>query len=70
MMKVYTGTYGQLEYLGTPIFLHTDNGESFIPAPLYFWKVIHNAVKGEATAFVGLNDPHASGAPTLMCKNE
>ena len=68
--KVYTGTYGQLEYLDTPIFLYTEDGDSFIPAPLYFWKVIHNEQRGEATVFVGLNDPHASGEPALMCKNE
>ena len=70
-MKVYTGTYGQLEYLGTPISLYTaDDGDGLIPAPLYFWKVIHDEVRGEATAFVGLNDPHASAPPDLMCKNE
>ena len=41
---MYTGTYEWLEYLDkdgveTPIFLYTEDGERWIPAPRYYWKV-------------------------------
>ena len=42
-IDVYTGTYEWLEYPGesgvTPIFLYIDGGESWLPAPKYYWKV-------------------------------
>ena len=57
-LDVYTGTYGVLEYPDTSsvnqkIYLYTDNSETWIPVPQYFWKVVHDVENNEAIAFVG-----------------
>ncbi len=70
-INIYTGTFGQTVYPNvsgeqTPIYLYA--GE-LVPAPLYYWKVVHDPEAGRAAAFVGLNDPHARVAPALMCKD-
>ena len=43
-IDVYTGTYEWLEYpdkdgVERPIFLYIEDGERWIPAPKYYWKV-------------------------------
>ena len=63
-VTVYSGTYGILEYPNdknenTPIFILEDDGNWYIPAPKYYWKILLNEVTKEVSAFVGLNDPHA-----------
>ena len=77
---MYSGTYGILEYPNdenenTPIFILEDDGNWYIPAPKYYWKILLNEVTKEVSAFVGLNDPHADNIPleeafcTTSCSN-
>lgn len=70
----YTGTHEYLRYADTnnnpaPIFLYTANGKQYIPAPLYYWKVLHDPATNTAAAFIGLNNPHAETAPKELCPN-
>ena len=67
-----TGTYEVLEFPNkdkkpTGIFLAKI--ESAVPAPKYYWKVVHDPETKRAAAFIGLNDPHAKKAPPELCKN-
>ena len=62
-LVVYTGTHGNLELLGsdnnTPkkIYLAFDaKRKGLIPAPLYYWKVVHNPSTNQATAIIGINN--------------
>lgn len=63
-LDVYTGTYGVLTLADVngvqkPIYLAKDaNSNNMIPAPKYYWKVVHDPVSNKATAFVGINNPH------------
>ena len=48
---MYTGTYEWLSYpdegkVGRPILLYVEDGKRWIPAPKYYWKVIHNKNTG------------------------
>ena len=70
-LSVYTGTSGILQFPDTnnnnqDIFLY--NSE-YVPAPLYYWKVLHDADTNTAAAFIGLNNPHESVAPLEVCTN-
>ena len=67
-LKVFTGTEGQLRVgkSHVPVSLATKK-DSFkevtndlIPAPLHFWKLVHNYDENAAIIFVGLNNPHIS----------
>merc|ERR1711860_84514 len=54
----------------TSIFLkNTDNGEKYVPAPLYYWKVLHDPKSNTSAAFIGLNNPHATERPKELCTN-
>ena len=73
-VMVYTGTFGLLYLPGTdnqnhPIYLYTQKGNQYLPAPLYFWKVLHNPVSSQAVAFMGLNNPYVTQSPKLKCQN-
>jgi len=74
-VSVYTGTHGILEYPDknnnlTQIFLYnSDNGEKYVPAPLYYWKVLYDQESDTSAAFIGLNDPHATAPPQQLCTN-
>ena len=66
-----TGTHGILEYpskkkIMTPIHLYNS---SYVPAPMYYWKVVQDPLTNTAAAFIGLNDPHAKTAPKELCHN-
>ena len=51
--------------------MYTESGAPWLPAPLYYWKVVHNEVTNEAIAFVGLNDAHEASPPQeLFCENQ
>ena len=65
---VYTGTYGNLQYHNQDIFLYEQDGQEWIQAPLYFWKVLHNSIDNEAVAFIGTNDPHEPSPPIPFCE--
>ena len=67
-VTVYSGTYGILEYPNdknenTPIYILEDDGNWYIPAPKYYWKILLNEVTKEVSAFVGLNEPHSEDIP-------
>ena len=75
MVDVYTGTYEWLRYpdkdgVEQPIFLYIEDGKRWIPAPKYYWKVIHNKATNEAVAFVGVNDPHTPERPEWLCRQD
>ena len=71
---MYTGTFGTLQYqnrlktVDYGIFLYEQDGNKWILAPLYFWKVIHNPTENEAVAFIGINDPHETIPPVSFCE--
>ncbi len=62
-LEVYTGTYGQLELRHEsgktlPVYMissssSTEDVKVYIPAPMYFWKVINNPGAKETFAFIG-----------------
>jgi len=70
-ISVYTGTHGILTFPdinnnSEEIFLYNDQ---YIPAPLYYWKVLQDKTRNTAVAFLGLNDPHEKSAPIEVCQN-
>ena len=72
VVDVYSGTYGFLQYNSTSntpqdIVLYNEDGNEWIPAPKYFWKVVHNKETNEAVAFIGVNDPHSADEPEKFC---
>ena len=60
----YTGTYDILTLADAngvqkPIYLAKDaNNNNILPAPKYYWKVIHDPITNMATAVIGINNPH------------
>ena len=70
-ISVYTGTSGLLQFPDVnnndqDIYLYNSQ---YVPAPLYYWKVLHDPTTNTAAAFIGLNNPHATAAPTELCSN-
>ena len=68
---MFTGTDGILQYPDVSsnkrdIFLYEDQ---YLPAPLYFWKVLRDQETNTAAVFIGLNDPHSRRAPVELCPN-
>jgi DNA/RNA endonuclease G (NUC1) len=63
-LVVYTGTFETLTLANVngvqkPIYLAVDaNNNNVIPAPKYYWKVVHDPATNKATAFIGINNPH------------
>lgn len=63
-LVIYTGTYGTLTLADVnsaqkPIYLARDaNNNNVIPAPKYYWKLVHDPATNKATAFIGINNPH------------
>lgn len=61
---IYTGTFGVMTLADVngqqqPIYLTFDqNGNGLIPAPKYYWKLIHETASNTATAVLGINNPH------------
>ena len=56
----------------TPIYLAADKkNNSLIPVPKYYWKVVHDPLRNQATAFVTFNNPHLSdvNAEDIFCKD-
>jgi len=43
--------------------------KEYIPAPLYYWKVLQDKSTNTAAAFIGLNDPHETSVPLELCTN-
>ncbi|XP_023326504.1 uncharacterized protein LOC111699940 isoform X2 [Eurytemora carolleeae] len=73
-LSIHTGTFGVLSYTDVnnedvPIYLYISGETRYIPAPLYYWKVIHDPSTGSAAAFIGLNNPHATEQPEELCNN-
>lgn len=68
---VYTGTYDILTLADVngkqqPIYLAKDaNNNNVIPAPKYYWKVVHDKAANKATAFIGINNPHLASVSFL-----
>lgn len=71
-LDVITGTFGILKLpdvdgIDQDIFLYNEDGNTWIPAPLYFWKVVYSNARNEAVAFIGVNNPHESEPPVPIC---
>ena len=72
---VYTGTYGTLtlpDVNGNQRSIYSAfnaNSNGLIPAPKYYWKVVHDPVAKKAVAFVGINNPHLTSvsASDVFC---
>lgn len=63
-LVIYTGTHeiltlADINGIQKPIYLAKDsNNNNLLPAPKYFWKVVHDPVTNTATAVIGINNPH------------
>lgn len=73
-ISVYTGTHDILKYADKygqliDIYLYIDAETRYVPAPLYYWKVVYDAETDSGVAFIGLNDPHVTKPPTELCDN-
>lgn len=73
---VYTGTFGvttlaDINGIQQPIYLAFDeNNNGLIPAPKYYWKLIHHPATDTATAVVGINNPYNTVQPQdIFCPN-
>jgi len=52
-------TLADIKGVQQPIYLAKDaNNNNIIPAPKYYWKIVHDTVGKKATAFIGINNPH------------
>merc|ERR1712227_288855 len=70
-ISVYTGTSGILKYPdvnNNPQDIYLYNSQ-YIPAPLYYWKVLQDKRSNTAAAFIGVNDPHKTSVPLELCTN-
>ena len=73
--RTYTGgfnvlTLADVSGVQKPIYLASDaNNNGVIPAPKYYWKVVHDVNTNTAVAFVGINNPHLSSvaASDIIC---
>ncbi|XP_057378510.1 uncharacterized protein LOC130700475 [Daphnia carinata] len=63
-LTIYTGTHeiltlADINGVQKPIYLAKDtNNNNVLPAPKYYWKVVHDPVTNTATAIIGINNPH------------
>lgn len=76
-LTVYTGTFGTMTLMDVkgnqqPLYLTFDkNNNGVMPVPKYYWKLIHDAVSGTATAVLGINNPHLDRVlpADILCKD-
>jgi len=71
-LKVTTGTWGVLQYPNTeevPTDIRLFNN-SYIPAPLYYWKIVEDPETDSGAVFIGLNEPHRDNPPVELCENK
>lgn len=74
-LEVYTGVHGQMtmpDIRGNQRVITISNGRSKpMMVPRFFWKVIYHRPSKKGTAFVGLNDPFITSAPSnaYLCNN-
>ena len=63
-LTIYTGTFGvmtlaDINGVQQEIYLAFDaNNNGLLPAPKYFWKLIHEPISNTATAVIGVNSPY------------
>lgn len=76
-LTVYTGTFSvmtlaDINNVQQPIYLAFDeNNNGLIPAPKYYWKLIHDPISNTATAVIGINNPHLNPVEEedIICPN-
>lgn len=76
-LNIYTGVFGVLtladvKNVQKPIYLAFDsNKNGLIPAPKYYWKVVHDRSTDTATSFVGINNPHLKSVlpDDILCRD-
>lgn len=52
-------TLADINGVQQPIYLAFDaNNNGLLPAPKYFWKLIHEPISNTATAVIGINSPY------------
>lgn len=73
-LTIYTGTFGittlaDIHGVHQPIYLaYDENKNGLIPAPKYYWKVVHDTVSNTATAVIGINNPYGNVKPEeIIC---
>ena len=63
-LTIYTGTFGvmtlaDINGIQQEIYLAFDeNNNGLLPAPKYYWKLIHEPISNTATAVIGINSPY------------
>ncbi|KAI9552478.1 hypothetical protein GHT06_022844 [Daphnia sinensis] len=76
-LTVYTGTFSvmtlaDINNVQQPIYLAFDeNNNGLIPAPKYYWKLIHDPISNTATAVIGINNPYLNPVKEedIICPN-
>ncbi|CAB4067048.1 unnamed protein product [Lepeophtheirus salmonis] len=71
-LEVYTGTASILNLLNEqckPINIELFSDRQYVPAPMYYWKVLYDPEANEAIAFIGLNNPYERKAHNHICTN-
>ncbi|KAJ3666466.1 hypothetical protein Zmor_001907 [Zophobas morio] len=76
-LKVYTGTYGvsTLPHEETgedvPLYLYVDDdGNTALPVPELYWKVVYNPANGQGVALLGINNPYQKDVDkSIICKD-
>ncbi|XP_066942147.1 uncharacterized protein [Macrobrachium rosenbergii] len=73
-LTIYSGSWGTLEMddvNGNPVevYLGLSSKEKVVPAPALTWKVIHEEATNRAIGIVGVNNPHLTSIPALLCKD-
>ena len=71
-IKVFTGTFETLTFPNEQgneikISMFIDGN---VPAPLFYWKVVHDPEINQAIAFIGMNNPYAEHPPQELCENK
>ena len=73
-LRTYTGGFGTLTLADVnnvqqPIYLYFDaNNNGMLPAPKFYWKVVHDINTNTAVAVVGINNPYLTPtAADVIC---
>lgn len=65
-------TLADINNVQQPIYLAFDeNNNGLIPAPKYYWKLIHDPISDTATAVIGINNPYLNPVKEedIICPN-
>ncbi|XP_071551559.1 salivary protein Tsal1-like [Panulirus ornatus] len=71
-LTIYSGGWGILELEDinnnpVQIYLGLSQEKTVVPAPAVTWKVVYEESSNRAAAIVGVNNPHITSVPELLC---